>query len=99
MKRAIIQAIALTFGLLVVCFALPAHVLAQWADYPSAGIPRTANGKPNLSAPAPKTSSGKASIAGIWQRIAPKTPPRPAGTPNNLIDWLVPGSEIRMQPW
>ena len=99
MKRAIIQAIALTFGLLVVCFAVPAHVLAQWADYPSAGIPRTANGKPNLSAPAPKTSGGKASIAGIWQRIPPKTPPRPAGTPNNLIDWLVPGSEIRMQPW
>ena len=87
-------------SLLVCCFFAGAVAAqAQWVDYPSKGIPRTANGKPNLSAPPPKTPNGKISIAGIWQRIPPKTPPRPAGTPNNLIDWLAPGSEIRMQPW
>lgn len=35
-------------------FSLPAA--AQWLDYPTPGIPRTAGGKPNLSAPAPRSA-------------------------------------------
>src|SRR5947207_2542000 len=31
-------------------------VLAQWLNYPTAGIPRGADGKPNLNAPAPGTA-------------------------------------------
>src|SRR5262249_28301605 len=30
------------------------------------GIPRAADGKPDLSAPAPKTADGKADLSGIW---------------------------------
>jgi hypothetical protein len=30
-------------------------------------FPRTADGKPNLTAPAPKTSTGKPDLSGIWQ--------------------------------
>jgi len=29
---------------------------AQWLKQPTAGIPRTGDGKPNLSAPAPRTT-------------------------------------------
>ena len=40
---------------------------AQWLNYKTPGIPRTPDGKPNLSAPAPKTQEGKPDIAGLWQ--------------------------------
>jgi hypothetical protein len=39
---------------------------AQWLDYPTPGIPRTADGKPDLSAPAPR-KDGKPDLSGIWR--------------------------------
>ena len=42
-------------------------VSAQWSSYPSPGIPRTADGKPNLSAPTPKTPDGKPDLSGVWE--------------------------------
>jgi hypothetical protein len=32
---------------------------AQWLKYPAPGTPRTRDGKPNLTAPAPRASNGK----------------------------------------
>src|SRR5579863_2395293 len=44
----------------------PALGLAQWLNYPTPGIPRLPNGKPNLTAAAPRTSDGKPDLSGIW---------------------------------
>jgi len=40
---------------------------AQWLGKATAGIPRLANGDPNLSAPAPRTTDGKLDLSGLWQ--------------------------------
>ena len=47
--------------------ALSSPLCAQWLDYPNAGIPRMADGKANLSAPAPKTTGGRPDLSGIWE--------------------------------
>ena len=38
----------------------------QWMTHPWPGIPRTADGKPDLAAPAPKTTDGKPDFSGVW---------------------------------
>jgi len=45
---------------------------AQWLNYPTPGIPRLANGKPDLAAPSPKTADGKPDLSGLWNRLSPK---------------------------
>ena len=43
-----------------------APLAAQWLNYPTPGIPRLPDGKPNLAAPAPKTPDGKPDLSGVW---------------------------------
>jgi hypothetical protein len=46
---------------------------AQWLDYPTRGTPQTKDGKPNLTAKAPRTHKGKPDLSGVWQ-IEPPLP-------------------------
>jgi hypothetical protein len=41
---------------------------AQWIQHPTPGIPRTSDGKPNLTAPTPRTRDGKPDLSGVWER-------------------------------
>jgi hypothetical protein len=45
---------------------VPLSLAAQWQGYPTPRIPRTADGKVNLSAPAPKAADGQPDLNGIW---------------------------------
>jgi hypothetical protein len=47
--------------------AVSSSLFAQWASYPSVRVPKTADGKPDLNAPAPRTPDGKPDLSGIWQ--------------------------------
>jgi hypothetical protein len=39
---------------------------AQWLNHRTPGIPRNADGKPNLTAPTPRGSDGKPDFTGLW---------------------------------
>jgi hypothetical protein len=45
---------------------------AQWLHLPTPGIPRTADGKPDLKAPAPRTADGKPDLSGLWGKASDK---------------------------
>src|SRR4029450_12839003 len=56
-------------ALFILVLAVPAA--AQWLNRTTPGIPRLPDGKPNLSAPAPRGTDGKPDLSGIW-RPTPK---------------------------
>jgi len=61
-----------------------APVAAQWLNYPSPDIPRTKDGKANLSARAPRARNGKPDLSGIW-RAAPDPQGKPEGVENEIF--------------
>jgi len=50
---------------LILLAILAAGLHAQWLNFPTPGTPRTRDGKPNLSAPAPRIG-GKPDLSGVW---------------------------------
>ena len=50
-----------------IVFLASAGAFAQWRNIPTDGVPRGANGAPNMAAPAPRTGSGKPDLSGIYQ--------------------------------
>lgn len=51
----------------IMFFAFAAPAAAQWLSLPTPGIPRTADGKPDLAAPAPRSLDGHPDLGGLWR--------------------------------
>jgi hypothetical protein len=56
--------------------SLSVHLDGQWINYPTAGVPRTPDGKPNLAAACPRTADGKPDLSGLWS-VPPTHAPNP----------------------
>lgn len=81
----------LVIPLLAILSAFSLQLSAQWLKLPDKGIPRTKDGKPDLTAPAPHKADGKPDLSGIW--LAPG-----AKYLEDIAADLKPG-EVPMQPW
>ena len=68
-------------------FTFPASA-AQWLDHKAPGIPRLADGKPNLGAPAPRMPDGKPDLSGLWQ-----------GDTGNAAETSKAMDSLKVQPW
>jgi hypothetical protein len=68
-------------------------VYAQWINYPTAGIPRTPDRKPNLTGPAPHTPDGKPDLSGLWQ-IEPSPWAEIKSIVGNMNDVFAPGDDL-----
>lgn len=66
---------------------------AQW-EYRAEGIPRTKDGKPNLSAPAPRTAWGAVDLSGIWQTDVKFNTNLAADLPENAVPMLPAGQAL-----
>jgi hypothetical protein len=73
----------------LILLSLP--LCAQWIKVPPDSIPRTKDGKPNLSAPAPRLPGGKPDLSGVWSPNANKFL-------RDIAADLKPG-EVPFQPW
>jgi hypothetical protein len=78
--------LAVVLGVVLGALLTVTPVATQWLRHPTADIPRNADGRPNLRAPAPRTAQGKPVIAGLW---------RPGGAAIcNIASALKPGETI-----
>jgi len=71
-----------TAAITILCAVTAVAAHAQWHNYPAAGIPRTKDGKPNLSARTPRAANGKPDLSGVWTTD---------GSPPGEVDRLFPG--------
>lgn len=95
-------------GLIAVSLAVSRPLSAQWPSYPTRDVPRTADGRPNVDAPAPRTADGKPDLTGVWENLwfyrgrigtPPVSPPGepPASTFFNVAAGFKDGPPLR--PW
>jgi hypothetical protein len=86
------QVVRLALAALTIVSAVPSPGWAQWPSFPWKNVPRTADGKVDLTAPARRTPDGKIDLAGFW------VPTERVKHLQNLAADLKPGS-VPLQPW
>jgi hypothetical protein len=98
-RLSVIGAVAAVIGLVWTSAA------GQWLNYPTRGLPRTADGKPNLKAAAPRAVDGRPDLSGVWQPAADASD-RAGGVegivaPRYLIDVTrdLKPDDVPLQPW
>ncbi len=64
-----IRRIAVTAGAAATLAMIATPARAQWLHYPTAGVPKTASGSPDLTAPAPRAADGKPDLSGLWGNL------------------------------
>jgi hypothetical protein len=79
-------------GALIILVTLPFSASAQWEPYPWKNVPRTADGKVDMSAPPRRTPDGRIDLSGFW------VPTQPVKHLQNLAADLNPG-EVPLQAW
>ena len=77
---------------LAIAFASTASASAQWDPHPMKNVPRKADGKVDLDAPARRTPDGKPDLAGFWM---------PSDVVRHLLDLAadMKPADIPLQPW
>jgi hypothetical protein len=85
-------------------------LFAQWPSYPTSGVPRTPDGKPDLAAPAPRAADGKPDLSGLWEdtwmiafrKETPFPSPTKGGPPVATFSNVgagFPEGQLPLQPW
>jgi len=95
----------------MVLAAMPAALFAQWDDYPTRGVPKTPDGKPNLAGPVPKAADGHPDLTGLWEYFRDRGAPPPNPGASLGLSVVAPGSNpffnigfgmkdgLPFQPW
>jgi len=94
-------------GVFLLTVTLSPPLIAQWPAHPTPRLPRAADGRPDMMAPAPRTADGKPDLSGIWNYagilgLRGRPPDPPPGTPPQATFWNIEAGfkeGLPFQPW